>query len=110
MDRELLSCTAEGKWRAEVSQMLDQRNDATTPIMGWPWPWDNSRTTDYAYAFDEGKVWAASFGTCWFDPLQPEPELSNIKQWCVFPDMSSIKNVAMDKRSGLLFLRIPKEP
>ncbi len=27
--------------------------DSTFPEEGWPWPWETSRTTDYAYVFDK---------------------------------------------------------
>jgi hypothetical protein len=40
---------------------------------GWPWPWKNSNTTDYAYAFDEGRVWGTCFGRGWW-PMEQEPE------------------------------------
>src|SRR2546421_1262215 len=42
------------------------REDWTPPEQGWPWPWEDSGTTDYAYAFDGGEVWVSPFGDGWF--------------------------------------------
>ena len=66
------------------------RDDATKPEQGWPWPWDDSGLTDYAYAFEDGKV------TAWKD--------SPPKGW---PDMKARQNVTLGKRSGLLVVGLP---
>src|SRR5690348_12684803 len=42
------------EFRAAVAALLAVNDDATTPDQGWPWPWETSRTTDYAYAFVDG--------------------------------------------------------
>lgn len=49
-----------------VSVFITSREDGTGPQMGWPWPWDDSRLTDYTYCFDGGVVWCSYFGTRWF--------------------------------------------
>ena len=90
----------EAVYRLEVGLFLGDRNDATLPEMGWPWPWDDSRTTDYAYAFDDGVVYAASYGGMWFVATEPEPEYDG-PDLCVFPDMTHIQNVSLGSRSGL---------
>lgn len=80
-------------WRADVSEFLDGRDDGTTPDRGWPWPWDDSGTTDYSYAFDDGKVWGSFFGGPWFDASQPQPdEEDEAGSPAVHPDMSDRKN------------------
>ncbi len=90
-------------FRSDVARILSERDDATVPEDGWPWPWNDSKTTDYSYAFDGGHVWASCFGGVWFDPRLPEPEDSNTKKENTsFPDMSGRKNVAWDNRSGLI--------
>jgi hypothetical protein len=49
--------TSEDKqdFRQRVSRFLDSRKDATMPANGWPWPWRDSRLTDYAYVWVDGK-------------------------------------------------------
>ncbi len=55
----LLNAPSEEAFRRELALFAEKREDWTAPEQGWPWPWDNSQTTDYAYAFDGG-VRAAS--------------------------------------------------
>lgn len=102
-----LSAGAEHEWRNLVAAFLAVREDATKPEDGWSWPWKDSSTTDYAYAFDGGKVYASSFGHAWFDPLDPptdeDGDLAGEKS-AVFPDMSARKAVTFGKRSGVLIL------
>lgn len=74
-DEPIWSAKTETDFRAAVTAELSNRNDATTPDLGWPWPWDNSGTTDYAYYFSDGRV------SC-----------EARDDW---PDMSAIKKVAM---------------
>ena len=88
--------------------LLDTRDDWTAPSMGWPWPWEDSRTTDYAYAFDGDKVWASSFGHKWFDPCVPESddedgydEDSGKEE---FPNMAAGAKVTYGKRSGVIIM------
>lgn len=111
----LLSITEEAEYREAVSNLL-ARASGTTPDMGWPWPWEDSQTSDYAYAFENGKVWASCFGHEWFDPLLPEledededevwdAEKNRQAKTAVFPNMKAIQNVATDsKRSGIIIL------
>lgn len=94
-------------WRASVEQELASRDDATWPDQGWPWPWEDSGTTDYAYAFDDGKVYASCFGSRWFDPLEPEPDHDDEEETKVlFPDMSARRVAAAPgtRRSGVIAL------
>lgn len=101
--RSLVSATTKEEWRKSVAELLDGREDATLPADGWPWPWDDSRTTDYAYAFDDGKVHASCFGHAWFDPLtDPDDESMDGDKVAVFPHMKDKANVTLGRRSGLL--------
>lgn len=99
----------EADYRAGVSAFLAGRDDATLPEQGWPWPWDDSHTTDYAYAFDSGAVWGSCFGYAWFAADLPEPEEDGDEKVAVFPDMSERKNVATPdgKRSGVMVMSFP---
>lgn len=95
----------EADFRVAVAQFLTEDDGATTPEMGWPWPWDTSHTTDYAYAWDGGCVWACCFGHRWYlanDPALNDDE-TDAKE-AVFPDMSSRKAVTFGKRSGLIVI------
>jgi len=99
----LLKQTSAKGFRANVSKFLASRDDSTMPEMGWPWPWDDSCTTDYAYAFERGKVIASSFGSQWFDPLKMQPE--DLPQTAVFPNMKNVQKVAFGgQRSGLIII------
>lgn len=102
IDDEVLQSISEQEYRIAVEKFLQSREDATLPKDGWPWPWDDSNTTDYAYAFENNKVYAACFGYSWFIATEDEPEEDEENKQCVFPDMSSRKNVTLGGRSGLI--------
>lgn len=48
----------EEEYRAAVRAML-LKEDGLVPELGWPWEWDDSTGTDYAYSWYEGRV------QCW---------------------------------------------
>ena len=100
----VLSASTEADFRKAVEVFASDRNDFTAPDQGWPWPWDNSRTTDYAYAFDAENVWASRFGRDWFEASNPEPEPRSTEKTAVFPDMSGRKATAYDQRSGMIIV------
>ena len=101
-DAQILNCTGPEAFRHAVAEFL-KKEDGTTPEMGWPWPWETSRTTDYSYAFDGDKCWASGFGSPWFDPLKEQPEEDKGAK-PVFPDMTSKQKVTFGKRSGLIVI------
>lgn len=109
--RGLSQSTEESVYRQRVSAFLASRDDATLPDMGWPWPWDDSGTTDYAYAFDAGDVLVSNYGGSWMtvsealdhdsigedgDDAEPSGDPAE------FPDMSSQKKTTFGKRSGII--------
>lgn len=50
----------DGMERARFDKMVEKlakREDWTPASDGWPWPWDDSSTTDYAYAWHDDKLW-----------------------------------------------------
>lgn len=108
----VLDAKDEGEFRAKVAELLE-KEDGTTPAMGWPWPWDNSNTTDYSYAFDGGEVWITCYGhgwntvPDWRKAAADEEGDGDMKadkipdsEW---PDMKKIKNVTLDPaRSGVM--------
>lgn len=97
-DCPLMQATTEDEFLAAVKVIATGRNDWTSPEQGWPWPWDNSFTTDRAYAFAEGKTKAFRWGK---QPAESEDDDVKVCEW---PDMSDRKNVTMGPRSGLIVL------
>ena len=100
----ILNATTEKAFRRVVSAELARRDDGTAPNMGWPWPWETSATTDFAYAFDQGKVYASCFGGKWYRATSPRlHEESSRGEVAVFPNMKERANVQFGgKRSGLI--------
>lgn len=110
-DREYLpsSIDDEAWWRTAVAEFLSRRDDATLPEQGWPWPWDDSNTTDYAYAFDAGQVWGHAYS--WFVLSDGEPDDDEVPigvgSPSTFPNMADRKNVRLDGGSGLIIVSGP---
>jgi len=98
--------TSREQFDAALHDFVRTREDWSSPDHGWPWPWDDSNTTDYAYAFDEGKVWRTCFGHGWLEATADEPEDDGDggEGKVVFPDMSDKKAVTWGRRSGLIIL------
>lgn len=100
-DTAILTAPSEQDFRAAVSAELAKRDDATTPDRGWPWPWENSHTTDYAYAFDGGTVYASNFGHAWFKATEEQPDEDTPRD-TVFPNMRTDRHApAGTDRSGV---------
>lgn len=109
----ILSPTTEPLFVAAVIKMLEARDDATNPSQGWPWPWEDSCTTDFAYCFVNDHVEIFDFG----HPYQwPRPELSDEEMEkfaeeesnqpkAEFPNMKSIQKVDLGARSGLMIFK-----
>lgn len=97
-------------WRAFVAWFLAKNGDrSTTPDQGWPWPWENSQTTDYAYACDDGQIYGSCFGHKWFevnpdDENWGEDEDDASDKSAIFPDMTTAKAVTYGPRSGLIII------
>lgn len=56
----LLKAKTKQEFVKMVNKMLLEREDATKPVDGWPWPWEDSCLTDVTYAWDDGAVWATN--------------------------------------------------
>lgn len=110
---DILRRRAEKSFRAQVERIMKTDDSATRPSDGWPWPWDDSGTTDFAYAFEGGKVWASCFGREWveakkFDDLSDDQQEALKENAAVFPDMSSRRAMPSpaSQRSGLLVVGV----
>jgi hypothetical protein len=79
------TATTEGDYRAAVVTLLSINDDATTPDQGWPWPWEDSHTTDYAYAFVDGACKPFPWG-----------------RGAEWPNMKDRQKVTFGPRSGVL--------
>lgn len=98
------TATTPEAFRAAVAA-LQTRDDFTTPAMGWPWPWETSDTTDYAYCFEAGQVYASCFGYPWFDPMKKERDQAHKMNPYPLPNMKARQNVTLGARSGITILR-----
>lgn len=83
-DCALMRATTEDEFRAAVADIAADRDDWTRPEDGWPWPWEDSGTTDCTYYFEAGAV------SC-----------DERDDW---PDMSERQNVTFGKRSGVIVI------
>lgn len=98
--------TDDAAFAAAVVARIQARSDGTMPDQGWPWPWEDSRTTDYAYAWD-GAGYCSCFGRAWLtfeQALDDDHERTAIKKTAVFPDMTDRQKVTFGERSGVLIL------
>jgi len=102
------SATTEDDYRAEVAQFLDRRGDAVLPEQGWPWTWDDSSGTNYAYAMDKGRVWASCYGSSWWKAKNKEPDHTTLRRKVArFPDMALRRKMDANKagRKRILVVR-----
>lgn len=108
----LMDASSEEAFREAVKVQLGPREDFTRPEDGWPWPWETSNTTDYAYAFDEGQLWV--HGQDWRTAAQTLLDAESEEERepgprGVFPNMKHRQNVTLGKRSGVLVFALPGE-
>jgi hypothetical protein len=95
---KITSAKTEDDYRKAVRAKIESRDDGTLPEDGWPWPWEDSKTTDCAYCFIDGKVKAFSWGRPW-------DEDEDKIEW---PDMSNVGEpaIAGSKRSGIMVFTV----
>jgi hypothetical protein len=103
IDKEILNAKSQTDYIASLQKFISKRDDVTLPEYGWPWPWDDSNTTDYGYCFHDGVVHANCFGHGWYSPDSKDEEPDIIWEH-EYPNMEKIKNVRYDKGSGLIVL------
>jgi len=109
MTAGILKAPNEDAFRKAVAIFLKDRDDATLPEQGWPWPWDDSGTTDCSYWFFDGHTWDVSgYPKGYYAPCdKPEPERYTDKDKkgdVEYPDMSARKNVTLGPRSGVMII------
>lgn len=102
----ILTAKSEGAFLLALAKFLEKTDHARKPDDGWPWPWDDSRTSDYAYVFNGDHVDAYRFGYGPFDPNTVEPDRDENKgKTTIFPNMKDRANVT---DGGFIMLSVPK--
>lgn len=115
---EIFGSINEAEYRHKVNGFIAGRRDGTLPRDGWPWPWGDSGTTDYAYCFDGSRVWFYGFPKT--DTRQDKPQCwvalnSSLSETLdrttpeEYPDMRNLKNVTFGPRSGVIVIKASKE-
>lgn len=64
IDKKILKAVDLEAFKTAVGDCLS-REDGTCAKEGWPWPWEDSNTTDYSYVFDmtDNLVYISCFGS-----------------------------------------------
>jgi hypothetical protein len=106
LDKAILKATSLQGYREAVFAHLNERHDATLPHEPWPWLWEDSSLTEYAYTWSNGALWACGSGE-WFlvDPTTPSfgewpekgftPVLGGKPEW---PNMKARKYISRGRR------------
>lgn len=89
----------EEQFRASLLSYFSHRNDVTLPGQGWPWPWEDSTTTDRAYVFGDGRVTCYAWGLEIIEGDDEGPEPAG--GW---PNMKAVQNVTLGPRSGVIVI------
>jgi hypothetical protein len=102
-DCPIVTAKTEDDFRLAVTTMFTPRDDVTLPEHGWPWPWKDSRTTDFAYVFNGDKVDTYIFG-CLYTGEKDEDDYrkASDEEYDGFPDMTKIQKVTLGPRSGVI--------
>ena len=116
LDEAVLTATDEVGFLKALKAFFKERDDVTDPKKhGWPWPWEDSNTTDYAYAFDENRVWINCFGHGWYSATGSAPaeegDYYKTPSQTVFPLYGGRQpKLDLGDRSGLLVIsaQLPK--
>ena len=117
-DAHLFDSATADEFKERLEMFFAGREDVTRPERGWPWPWDDSKTTDYAYCFDGGRVWFYGYPVtdtrqnkpqCWVSLDGRLKETLDVTTPEEYPDMSDRKNVTLGRRSGIIVIGSPYE-
>lgn len=112
---QVLHARSEDDFREAVAHQAYETGSWIDPSEGWPWAWDDSNTSDYAYTFDAGATWINCFGYGWvpaadgipWEENENGPIPENAWYWerdrhhsTPFPNMSARRNLARGAKSG----------
>jgi hypothetical protein len=116
----IILASTEADFRREVAAFLASRDDGTTPDLGWPWPWEDSHTTDCTYSFDpvgQPLYPGADTSSVWWESHTDPNDWRSPKCWTneagatdtstpiAYPNMKDRQRVTFGKRSGVIFVR-----
>lgn len=125
---KLHKVTTEEDYKKKVITFLEDSEGYITGRDGWPWPWDNSGTSDHYYFFYDGAVWCGDlyigegeytiklkdfldnideFGDhddC-DEEVEKKAQEMSFKDKYKLPDMSKVKDVDLGRSSGVMILR-----
>lgn len=107
--KSIIVAKKEDTYKNEVLKLITKREDGSLPERdGWPWPWDDSNTTDYSYIFTNNKVMCSCFGSKLYNPREELNNTFEPKGECEFnfPNMKNIQRVALNEKSGLLIIKV----
>lgn len=85
--QQVLSATKEETFRVAVAIFCTGHEQWAPPGRGWPWDWPNSSDTDYAYAFDDGRVWISWCGREWVAAADYHGD-EDLPKTAAFPSMA----------------------
>lgn len=108
VEKNVLLATDPESFKTALKAFAETRDDWTAPEEGWPWPWEDSRTTDFAYVHKNGKLDVYIFGR----PhridgeflVQDEDSDEEVPKWNGFPNMKDRQNVQYGKKSGVIIV------
>jgi len=103
-DKAIMSSKTKDKYIMALKDFVDGRDDFTSPENGWPWPWEDSCTTDYAYIFHGNRVQSYSWGKTRKGMNEDGEYIGEEPQQPDWPNMKDIQNVDYGDRSGLLII------
>jgi hypothetical protein len=95
---EIKSAASEKAFRFAVERLLRMNKSATLPTDGWPWPWEDSCTTDYAYCFVDG----ACKSFTWGRPINEGAAEDHQEPQAEWPNMKDRQNVTLGERSSVI--------
>lgn len=110
IDPEILLCKSESAFRHAFAEFIKDRNDATLPEQGWPWPWDDSGLTDCHYWFFDGRCWEGrrerdKFGEVYVPCDELYDKWLTGRERVEFPNMKDKQNVTLGNRSGVIIFQ-----
>jgi hypothetical protein len=87
--RRLLKAADRLAFLAAVKELSNEHDFSEPKRDGWPWPWEDSCTTDFAYAWHRGAVWVSCHGSEWLIAKQVLRKNVEFSADCtaVFPQM-----------------------
>ena len=111
IDRAVAHAKTAKAFRGAVAALLTENEHGSTQEQGWPWPWEDSCTTDYTYCFGGTHTVYYCFG---HGPQYPGKSVFTrdgeykrpFRVKASFPDMTRYQRITFGSRSGLLILGV----